>query len=320
MVNTIPLIPLFITLIGGILFVLIEHFHKAFKIHDSLLAGFSISYFFLVVLPEISENLPEYPLHLTNFEYLLILLGFVTEHLSEKLILQTVERKSQNNMRTLLQMEKNLKIVKANIENSISEEIIHRNHDDDFLKELALTDFQLKQKEMNIIQEIVALKHRITKHINKNLDELRWTTSFLHQFLIGFLLFFLIDFNLISGVLFLLFASFMALITKRSKKEKIFSDLDIEIEWHEISKEGKILFSSATLIGSFLAVFLYLIIEIDLETIFLIYSYASGIILYKIIREEIPEKEKGKPYLLFIGVVLFALFVLIFNLVEHKLL
>lgn len=320
MIYAIPVSALAISLLGGFIFILIEFRHKIFRINDSLLAGISVSYFFLVILPEISANLPEYPLHLTNFEYLFILVGFITEHLSEKYILQTVERRSQDNMRTLLQMERNLELVKGNLENTISDEIILENRDVDFLKELAVTDHQLKQKESELISEIMALKLKITKRINKNLDELRWITSFLHHFLIGFLLFFLLNFNLISGILFLLFASFMALISKRSKKFKVFSDLDIEIEWHEMSQKGKVLFSAGTLLGTLLAILLFLWVNVNLEAIFIIYSFVSGIILYKIIHEEIPEREKGKPHLFLIGVVLFGIFVLLFNLIEHHLL
>ncbi|WP_457558655.1 hypothetical protein [Candidatus Harpocratesius sp.] len=318
--NSLSFLVIFISILAGIIFILIEHHHHYFRLHDSFLASISISYFFLVVLPEISNGIPEYPLHLKNFEFLFILVGFITEHLSEKYILQTVEKKSQDKMRNLLKTEENLKIVSNNIEISISNEAINEHHDEDYIKELALTALGLKKQENALIKEILVEKERITKHINKNLDELRWITQFIHHFLIGLLLFFLLQINLISGFLFFFFASFMALITKRTKKMQVFSDLDIEIEWHEISKKWRFFLSSATLIGIFCSILLNLFLMINLETIFLFYSFVSGFILYKIIRKELPEKEKGKPLLFLAGFVIFALFVLVFNYIEHKLL
>lgn len=258
--NSLSFLIIFISILGGIFFILIEHHHHYFRLHDSFLAGISISYFFLVVLPEISNGIPEYPLHLKNFEFLLILVGFITEHLSEKYILQTVEKKSQDKMRNLLKMEENFEIVSNNIEITISNEAINEHHDEDYIKELALTALGLKKQENALIKEILV------------------------------------------------------------EKMQVFSDLDIEIEWHEISKKWRFFLSSATLIGILCSILLNLFLMINLETIFLIYSFVSGFILYRIIRKELPEKEKGKPLLFLAGFVIFALFVLVFNYIEHKLL
>ena len=67
-----------------------------------------MSYFFIVLLPEISERLPELPFYLKIFEYFFILLGFIFIHVSEKLILQKVESKSQKRVRKLIRLEKTL--------------------------------------------------------------------------------------------------------------------------------------------------------------------------------------------------------------------
>lgn len=313
-------LPVILALIGGIILVLIDNFHHVIRIHESLIAGISISYFFLVVLPEVSEGLPEYPLQLTNFEYLFVLLGFVVVHLSEKVILQKVEDKSQKRMRELIKMERNVEIVEHNLAKMISEELEKDRFDEAVLKELAKTTVRLNREETTIFEEVIQQKAKITHHINKDLDELRWITQFIYHFLIGVLLLSLLRIDYFSGGLFFLFASFMALITNRSKKMVIFSDLDIEVEYHEMPKKYRLPLSGSALIGVIVALLLELWIPINLEIIYLIFSFVSGVILYTIIRKEFPEKEKGKPLLFLIGVISFALFVLIFNIIEHRLL
>ena len=144
--------------------------------------------------------------------------------------------------------------------------------------------------------------------------------KFIYHFLIGILLISLLLIEIISGILFFMFAGSMALITNRSKKRKIFSDLDIEIETHEVTSKWRHVLSSAALFGVIFGIILDLAFSLNLELIYQIFSFLSGVILYTIIRKEFPEKEKGKPILFLLGVLGFTLFVLIFNLFEHRLL
>jgi hypothetical protein len=75
------LVVLPISLVMGIVFFFTDFYEKKHPtMHVSLIAGISLSYFFLVILPEISENIPEYPFDLTIFEYLFVVLGFVFLH------------------------------------------------------------------------------------------------------------------------------------------------------------------------------------------------------------------------------------------------
>jgi len=87
---------LILSLVFGVLFFIADFYEqKHLKLHVSLIAGISVAYFFIIVLPEIAEKLPEYPLHLKFLEYLFVLLGFCFIHISEKFILQKVESRSQ---------------------------------------------------------------------------------------------------------------------------------------------------------------------------------------------------------------------------------
>ena len=59
------IIVLILGLVFGVLFFIADFFeNKLIQVHASLIAGISISYFFLIVLPEIAERLPESPFDL----------------------------------------------------------------------------------------------------------------------------------------------------------------------------------------------------------------------------------------------------------------
>ncbi len=76
-----------VSLIFGVLFFIIDFYHHELpKINISLIAGISISYFFLIILSEIAEYIPTFPFEITTFEYLPVVIGFVFVHTSEKLI------------------------------------------------------------------------------------------------------------------------------------------------------------------------------------------------------------------------------------------
>ena len=53
---------------------------------------------------------------------------------------------------------------------------------------------------------------------------------------------------------------------------------------------------------------------VNLELLFIFYSFISGVILYVIVREVIPEKEKGDPLKFLIGLVGFAILIVIINI------
>ncbi|MHA1242003.1 MAG: hypothetical protein ACTSQU_14655, partial [Promethearchaeota archaeon] len=113
-----------IALVFGVLFFVVDFYERKHpKLNISLIAGISISYFFLVLLPEIAENIPVFPFEITIFEYLFVLIGFVFVHTSEKFILQKVESKSQRRMRKLIEKEKIVADVEENIENILTREI-----------------------------------------------------------------------------------------------------------------------------------------------------------------------------------------------------
>ena len=147
-----------------------------------------------------------------------------------------------------------------------------------------------------------------------DLHEFRLITDYIYHFLIGIILIGLLAIETISGILFFVYAFFRSLVSRRSERHIIFTDLDIyEEAEHEHRPIIKIFLSTAAFTGIFIGLLMYFFIPINLELLFIFYSFISGVILYVIVREVIPEKEKGNPVKFIIGLVGFTLVIIIVN-------
>ena len=305
-----------LSIILGILFFIVEFFDERinFQLHVSLIAGISVAYFFLILLPEIARKLPEFPLGLEILEYLFIFIGFSFIHVSEKIILQRVESKSQIRVRDLSEKEKILEAVEKNIGKTIDKELLRDDLDKDALKELVTVVVELKEQAEEINNQIQKIKRKIQKHIEKDLNDLRFFTNYFYHFLVGIIIVALLFIDFLQGVLFFIFAFFRTLVTnKLYLRNKIYSDLDIEIRFKK-SKFKEFLLAISALGGIILGLLFELFLPIDIELIYILYSFVSGVILYTIVREVIPEKEKGKPIFFIVGATGFTIIILIINL------
>ena len=307
---------LILSLIFGVLFFIADFYEqKHLKLHISLIAGISVAYFFIIVLPEIAEKLPEYPLHLKFLEYLFVLLGFCFIHISEKLILQKVESRSQKRMRKLLEKEKILESVEKNMEKVLTNELKKSDLDEYALRDIAQTLSTLNQQEEDMINEIEKYKIKIQNRINEDLSKFRYFTDYIYHFLVGIILVGLLLINILDGILFFIFAWFRTIITNRSEAHIIFTDLDIyekpEIDTKSIKKYS---LAASALSGIIIGLIINIFIDLNTELLFIAFSFISGIILYIIVREVIPEKEKGEPLKFLIGMIGFIIAIVIINL------
>jgi len=298
-----------VSLIFGALFFIVEFYHRELpKINISLIAGVSISYFFLVILSEIAENIPVFPFEITTFEYLPVLIGFVFVHTSEKLIIQSAESKSQRRMRKLIEKEKRLDGIEDSIQKLLTIELEKEDLDDNALRDIAQTLKGLNRKSSTFKSRINRYKAKIEKHLILDLGNLRFFTNFSYHLFVGIIVVGLLTHDLIGGILFFLFAWFRAVITNRSEKPIMFTDLEIydiyDIERHVIRKY---ILALSNLIGVLVGLFLYLINFEFTQVFFLFYSFISGVILYTIVQKVLPEKEKGNPLYFIIGFVGFTL-------------
>jgi zinc transporter ZupT len=300
------------SLLFGALFFIVEFYHRELpKINISLIAGVSISYFFLVILTEIAENIPVFPFEITTFEYLPVLIGFVFVHTSEKLILQSAESKSQRRMRKLIEKEKNLDGIEKNIQQLLTTELDKEDLDDNALKDIAQALKDLNRKSNMFKPRIIRYKAKIEKHLILDLGNLRFFTNFSYHLFVGIIVVGLLTHNIIGGILFFFFAWFRAVITNRSEKPIMFTDLEIydtyDIERHVARKY---ILALSNLIGVLAGLFLYLINFAFTQVFFIFYSFISGVILYTIVREVLPQKEKGNPLYFIIGFIGFTLVII----------
>ncbi len=305
----------------GVLFFIADYFeNKLIKVHASLIAGISVSYFFLIVLPEIAERLPEFPFHLKLFEYLFVLIGFSFVHVSEKLILQKVEVNTQRKMRKLLKKEKILESVERNMEKILTKELKHENLDVLALKEIARTLSELNEQEEGMKIEINNYKIKIQNHINKELTSFRFITDYIYHFLVGIILIGLLRIELVGGILFFIYALFRTVVSKRSEAHLVFTDLEIyeEIKFEERPIINYLSYAAAPT-GIIIGLLVNSLLPDNIELLFLFYSFISGVILYVIVREVIPEKEKGDPLKFLIGLVGFAVVIIIINIFTNVL-
>jgi len=306
-----------ISLIFGVLFFIVDFYQQTHpKLNVSLIAGISISYFFLVLLPEIAENIPVIPFELTFFEYLFVLIGFVFVHISEKLILQKVESKSQKRMRKLIKKEQILQSVEENIENILTKESQKDDSDDMALKDIALTIADLHKQGGEFKEEINRYKFKIQTKINEDLSSLRFFTNFSYHLLVGIIVVGLLAFDMIGGILFFLFAWFRAIITNRSESHIIFTDLEIYDTYDSNeNKTRKYVLALSNILGVLIGLILDLMYFEYTELFYIFFSFTSGVILYTIVREVIPEKEKGQPIYFIIGFIGLTIIVIVINII-----
>ena len=318
-VNLIAIIILSIAF--AVLFFIADYFdHKVFQLHPSFIAGISVVYFFLIVLPEIGKRLPESPFKIEIFEYLFVLIGFIFVHITEKFILQKVEKNSQKKMRKLLKKEKILESVEHNMERILTNELKNENLDEFALREIAQTLSSFNKQEEDMKSEIYTYKLKIQKHVNKDLARLRIGTDYTYHFLVGIILVGLLVIDLLSGILFFFYAFFRTIVSKTSESHIIFTDLDIYEEvGHEEGPLIKYILSGSTFIGVLIGLIIDSIFPLNLELLFIFYSFISGVILYVIVREIIPEKEKGDPIKFLIGLISFTFVILIINIFTNVL-
>lgn len=314
-------IAVILALVFGSLFFVADYFENRFiKLHASFIAGISVVYFFLIVLPEISERLPEFPFELTLFEYLFVLIGFTFIHLTEKLILQKVEAGTQKKMRKLIKKEKTLEAVEHNIEMVLTRELNHEEIDEAALRDIARTLSELNIQEEEMKNAINKYKIKIQNHMNENLRKFRFITDYFYHFLVGIILMGLLLIEFAGGILFFIFAFFRTIITKRSEAHLIFTDLEIyEDPKYDESLKIKWILATSALTGILVGILINVFLPENLEMLFIFYSIISGVILYVIVREVIPEKEKGDPIKFIIGMIGFTIIIVVINIFTNVL-
>ncbi len=156
------------------------------------------------------------------------------------------------------------------------------------------------------------LKVKIQNRINEHLDDLHSYTNFGYHLLIGIILFELLTYDFITAILFFVFALFKVLTSKTSNDIQLFPGIEINEEYNRPLYQ-KIIIASAGLMGIFIGLMLNVLFRIPMEIIFVLFSFISGVILYTIIREVLPENESGRPLYFLLGIVIFLIIIITFQ-------
>ena len=199
-----------------------------------------------------------------------------------------------------------------NLEKSLIFNILKDDNDKFTLNELAEKLNTFCKQEDALETQNYELKVKIQNHINKHLDELHLYTNYFYHIIIGIILLHLIMHDLIMAILFFVFALFKTLTSKTSNDIELFPGIEIHDETSE-PLYIKIFLASAALTGVMIGLILNEFFHISIEIIFLLFSFISGVILYTIIREVLPENESGRPLYFLLGIIIFLIFIITFE-------
>ncbi|GAG73755.1 unnamed protein product [marine sediment metagenome] len=143
---------LILGVIFGIVFFIVDIYNenKTKEINTSLIAGITVTYFFVILLPEIDSGLEELPFGL--YKFIGILIGFSTIHLTEKVILLRVEQKSQVKLKEIFKEEAEVIEKEKKVEKSLIKKLVETDKDNVTVENLVEKLYALE--EINKIQQI----------------------------------------------------------------------------------------------------------------------------------------------------------------------
>jgi len=305
-------------LVIGVLFLLTEFYHEKYcfeckgpkskEKQVSIIAGFSIAYFFLKLLPEIFQKLSHYNQEILT--YSAIFVGFCFIHLSEKMILKRVGNQCRTIIKDLVIKKKQLEIEGKITERKLNVELEREQWDKLTVRKLAETITGLNQQDKELKEHEKEIKMELESHLNKDLEKVHIVINYFYHIIVGLIIFNLLKDDLFSGILFSFFAILKATISNTSNRHIKIFDINIhtKIEEHTFIK---ILSITSVLTGVVVGLVFEFIYPLSSFVIFQCFAFISGIILYIIVREIIPQEEKGRPYYFISGATIFII-ILIF--------
>ncbi len=320
-------IALILGLVIGVLFLLTELFHEKYcfeckgpkskEKQVSIIAGFSIAYFFLKLLPEIFQELSHYNQEI--FTYSAIFVGFCFIHLSEKMILKRVGNQCRTIIKDLVIKKKQLEIDEKVTERRLSAELERENWDNLTLRKLAESLTGINKQDKELKEHEKEIKMELESHLNKDLEKVHILINYFYHIIVGLIIFNLLKENVISGILFSFYAILKATISNTSNKHIKIFDINIhtKIEEHNFIK---ILSITSVLTGVVVGLIFELSYPLSSFIIFHCFAFISGIILYIIVREVIPQEEKGRPYYFISGATIFIILLILIELLSNYIL
>ncbi|MHA1349207.1 MAG: hypothetical protein ACTSPZ_00055 [Promethearchaeota archaeon] len=320
-------VALVLGLIIGVLFLLTEFYHEKYcfeckgpkskEKQVSIIAGFSIAYFFLKLLPEIFQELSYYNQEILT--YSAIFVGFCFIHLSEKMILKRVGNQCRTIIKDLVIKKKQLEIEGKITERKLNIELEREKWDKLTVRKLAETITGLNEQDKELKEHEKEIKIELESHLNKDLEKVHVVINYFYHIIVGLIIFNLLKEDLFSGILFSFFAILKATISNTSNRHIKIFDINIhtKIEEHNFIK---ILSITSVLTGVVVGLIFQIIYPLSSFVIFQCFAFISGIILYIIVREVIPQEEKGRPYYFISGATIFIIILIFIELFSANIL
>ena len=316
-------IALILGLVIGVLFLLTEFYHEKYcfeckgprskEKQVSIIAGFSIAYFFLKLLPEIFQELSHFNQEI--YTYSAIFVGFCFIHLSEKMILKRVGNQCRTIIKDLVIKKKQLEIEGKITERKLNVELERDKWDKLTVRKLAETITGLNEQDKELKEHEKEIKMELESHLNKDLEKVHIVINYFYHIIVGLIIFNLLKDDLFSGILFSFFAILKATISNTSNRHIKIFDINIhtKIEEHNFIK---ILSITSVLTGVVVGLGFEIIYPLSSFVIFQCFAFISGIILYIIVREVIPQEEKGRPYYFISGATIFIIILIFIELLS----
>lgn len=309
-------VPVILSMVLATLFYFVDLYNEKIKIKPSIIAGISLAYFFLVVLPEVSMGLPRFPFDLPAFEYLFVLAGVVFTHVIEKFIVQHAEVQTRQKVLELMRKKDEMDQGETRLAQILREGIKTDSLNDYTIRNIADIMADAIEEENEIKEEMKEIKKKLQDHLSDLLEKTHAFIEAFYHLIMGILMSSLLLVNLVQGLLFFLFAFLMAVVAHVESRNRIFSDLDIEMQY-KVPRKRKIILSLAAPIGVVMSLIIDFTVGINLEFIYILFSFISGSILYTTMREVIPEKEKGNLPSFIISLVVSCIMIFLIKILEH---
>ncbi|MHA1318973.1 MAG: hypothetical protein ACTSQ1_04070, partial [Promethearchaeota archaeon] len=206
--------------------------------------------------------------------------------------------------------KKQLEIEGKITERKLNVELEREKWDKLTVRKLAENISGLNQQDKELKEHEKEIKMELESHLNKDLEKVHVAINYFYHLIVGLIIFNLLKEDLFSGILFSFFAILKATISNTSNRHIKIFDINIhtKIEEHNFIK---ILSITSVLTGVAIGLILELIYPLSSFVIFQCFAFISGIILYIIVREVIPQEEKGRPYYFISGATIFII-ILIF--------
>nr|MDO8085375.1 hypothetical protein [Candidatus Sigynarchaeum springense] len=310
------ILTLVLAAILGTIFFFADRYNPKIRLDPSFIAGIVTAYFFLVVLPELSLNTPRAFLDFPTLQYAFIVVGLAFAHVSEKIILQKVKKRTREKAQKLIVKERHLEDISNKLSQSLLINLKNHSLNGDASENMANEILALHHKEDEVKGEIDRMKYAIQHSVSRSLYDLHEFTNTFYHTIVGMILFDFLLTNISVALIFFVFSIVMALTNHINNHVHAFSDLDIELTFTS-RKITRVPFAMAAPIGLFISMLFELVFHVHLEIIFFLFSFISGALLYIIIREVLPDLDTGRPSMFIAGLVGFALIIVTLRVLEQ---